>query len=174
MLSDFSVQTTIDRVHVLAELPGRIWRPVADAPLGERPAGGRPREPAARAHRLRPARCGGRGAPLLRGGECGNPFAVTARRDDEVVAAAWGWSARGGLEVADLVVAAEHRGQGIGRHVLAAVVALAQRRECTLVGVSAPADRPGAALLAAAGFALVSQGEDASTSRGPSRWFRQA
>ena len=58
------------------------------------------------------------------------------------------------------MVAAEHRGQGIGRHVLAAVVALAQRRECTLVGASAPTDGPGAALLAAVGFALVSQGED--------------
>ena len=78
------------------------------------------------------------------------------------------------LEVADLVVAAEHRGQGIGRHVLAAVVALARRRECTLVGASAPAGGAGAALLAAAGFALVSQGQDTSTSRRPSRWFRQA
>ena len=38
VLSDFSAETTIDRVHVLAELPGRLWRPVADAPLGERPA----------------------------------------------------------------------------------------------------------------------------------------
>ena len=63
---------------------------------------------------------------------------MTARRDDEVVAAAWGWSARGALEVADLVVAAEHRGQGIGRHLLAAVVALARRRDCELVGAGAP------------------------------------
>ena len=38
LLTDFVAETTIDRVHVLAELPGRVWKPVADAPLGERPA----------------------------------------------------------------------------------------------------------------------------------------
>ena len=38
MLADFSAEVTFDRVHVMAELPGRIWRSVADAPLGERPA----------------------------------------------------------------------------------------------------------------------------------------
>ena len=38
VLSDFSVQTTIDRVHVLAELPGRMWRPSPTLPLGERAA----------------------------------------------------------------------------------------------------------------------------------------
>ena len=37
LLTDFVIETTIDRVHVLAELPGRVWKPVADAPLGERP-----------------------------------------------------------------------------------------------------------------------------------------
>ena len=38
VLADFAVDVTFDRVHVLAEQPGRIWRPVADALLGERPA----------------------------------------------------------------------------------------------------------------------------------------
>ena len=122
--------------------PGRVWQPVADAPLGERPAVVGRGQPAAGAHRDRTPRRGGRRAPLLRGGDAPacpsrSPPGATARWS----AAAWGWSARGALEVADLVVAAEHRGQGIGRHLLAAVVALARRRDCELVGAGAPAWR---------------------------------
>ena len=36
-LADYTVPITVDRVHVLAESPGRIWRPIADAPFA-RPA----------------------------------------------------------------------------------------------------------------------------------------
>ena len=135
---------------MLAELPGRLWRPVADAPLGERPAVvGRGSLPLELTVSGRPDV---EAAALLSFEEetAGLPFAVTARRDDEVVAAAWGWSARGALEVADLVVAAEHRGQGIGRHVLAAVVALARRRELR-------AGRRRRAAAAAAGGALLAR-----------------
>ena len=32
-LSDYTADVTFERVHVLAEQPGRIWIPVADAPL---------------------------------------------------------------------------------------------------------------------------------------------
>src|SRR5436190_16516649 len=137
LLTDWVAETTIDRVHVLAELPGRVWKPVADAPLGERPATvGRGSLPLDLTVSGRPDV---EAAALLSFDEAtaGLPFAVTARRDDEVIAAAWGWSARGALEVADLVVAAEHRGQGVGRHVLAAVVALARRREGELAGAGA-------------------------------------
>jgi 2'-5' RNA ligase/GNAT superfamily N-acetyltransferase len=151
VLGDFDVATTIDRVHVLAELPGRVWKPIADAPLGERPAVvGRGSLPLELTVSGRPDV---EGAALLSFEEetAGQPFAVTARRDHEVVAATWGWSARGALEVADLAVAAEHRGQGIGRHLLAAVVALARQRGCEVVGAAAPAGG-GAALLRAAGF----------------------
>ena len=165
LLSDFSVETTIDRVHVLAELPGRTWRPVADAPLGERPAvvgrGSLPLDITVSGQPDVEA------AALLSFEEqtAGLPFAVTARRDDSVVAAAWGWSARGALEVADLVVAAEHRAEGVGRHLLAAVVALARRRECEVIGASAPRGGAGGALLAGAGFRLLDGPGD-----GPRRW----
>jgi len=165
LLSDWVAETTIDRVHVLAELPGRVWRPVADAPLGERPAVvGRGSLPLELAVSGRPEV---EAAALLSFEleAAGLPFAVTARRNDEVVAAAWGWSARGAIEVADLTVAAEHRGEGIGRHVLAAVLALGRRRECERVGAWAARDGGGAALLAAAGFRLL-DGDD----RGPRRW----
>jgi GNAT superfamily N-acetyltransferase len=165
MLPEFSVETTFDRVHVLAELPGRLWRPVADAPLGELAAVvGRGSLPLELDVSGRPDV---EAAALLSFDEelAGLPFAVTARRDGEVIAAAWGWSARGALEVADLVVSAEHRNQGVGRHVLAAVVALARRRECDVVGAGAPRGGGGAALLAAAGFRLLDGAAD-----GPRRW----
>ncbi|MFL6204989.1 MAG: GNAT family N-acetyltransferase [Acidimicrobiales bacterium] len=165
VLADFSAEVTIDHVHVLAELPGRLWRTIADAPLGERPAvvgrGSLPLDISVSGQPDVEA------AALLSFEEStvGLPFAVTARRDGAVVAAAWGWSARGGLEVADLVVAAEHRGQGISRHLVAAVVALARRRGCVLVGATAPRGGGGGALLAAAGFRMLDGSVD-----GPGRW----
>ncbi len=165
LLDGFALDVTFDRVHVLAELPGRVWRPVADAPLGERPAVvGRGSLPLELVESGRPDP---EAAALLSLEEesQGRPFALTARRDEQVVAAAWGWSARGGLEVADLAVAAEHRGQGIGRHLLAAVVDLARRRDCEQVGATAPRGGPGGALLAAAGFRSLTGEDD-----GPRRW----
>ena len=162
VLADLRADVTFDRVHVLAELPGRIWRPVADAPLGERPATvGRGSLPLDLVESGRPDV---EAAALLAFEEstAGTPFAITAYREGQVVAAAWGWSARGALELADLVVAAEHRGQGIGRHLVAAVDALARRRACTLVGANAPSGGAPAALLAAAGFTL----------HPPERWER--
>ena len=165
LLTDFVIETTIDRVHVLAELPGHVWKPVADAPLGERPGVvGRGSLPLELTTTGRPDV---EAAALLSFEEAtaGLPFAVTARSNGEVAGAAWGWSARGALELADLVIAAEHRGQGFGRHLLAAVVALARRRERELVGAGAPRGGGGGALLAAAGFRLLDGPAD-----GARRW----
>jgi 2'-5' RNA ligase/GNAT superfamily N-acetyltransferase len=152
VLAGFAIDVTIDRVHVLAEQPGRLWRSVAEAPLGEGPSVvGRGSLPLELVITGRPD---AEAAALLALDESpvGLPFAVTAYRDGHTVAATWGWSARGALEVADLVVSPEHRGQGIGRHLLAAVEALARRRGCSRVGTNAPGGGASAALLAAAGF----------------------
>jgi 2'-5' RNA ligase/GNAT superfamily N-acetyltransferase len=169
VLADFTAEVTIDRVHVLAEQPGRVWRPVADAVLGERPAAvGQGSLPLDLVTSGRPD---AEAAALLSFEEAtaGTPFAITAYRDGQVVAAAWGWSARGALELADLTVSREHRGQGVGRHLVAAVEALAARRGCEVVGAAAPAQGAGAALLAAAGFRqLPAAGPDI----GPRRWER--
>ena len=154
-LADFTVEVTFDRVHVLAELPGRLWHPIADSALGERGAQvGRGSLPLDLVTSGRP---GVEAAALLSFEEstAGIPFAITAYREAQVVAAAWGWSARGALELADIAVAAEHRGQGIGRHVLVAVEALARRRTCSSVGATAPPDGGAAALLSSVGFRMV-------------------
>jgi 2'-5' RNA ligase/predicted GNAT family acetyltransferase len=153
-LARFEVSVTFDRVHVLAEQPGRVWAPVADAPLAE--AGGvvgRGSLPLELSTSGRPdAEAAGLLATVAE--PAGLPYAVTARREGAVVATAWGWSGGDALEVADLVVAAEHRGQGIGRHVVAAVEALARRRGCVTVGLTAPAAGAAASLLSACGFVV--------------------
>lgn len=167
VLGDFSAQITFDRVHVLAELPGRRWRPVADSVLGQRPATvGRGSLPLDLVTSGRPD---AEASALLSFEEAssGTPFAITAYRDGHVVAAAWGWTARGVLELADIAVAVEHRGQGIGRHVVAAVEALGARRQCERVGASAPATGAAAALLAATGFRMLPPSGDGIGAR---RW----
>ena len=143
-LADYSVPVTVDRVHVLAESPGRIWGPIADAPLA-RPAvvarGGLPLEltvtrlvdpltarllahagPDADADA--DAAAGARSARGT-GGVGPRPWAVTARRDGEPVGVAHGITIGDRLEVEALVVAPEHRGQGVAHHLRAAVEHLA-------------------------------------------------
>lgn len=151
-LRDFHAEVTFDRVHVLSEQPGRIWVPIADVPLGGPPGvvgrGGLPLELSVSGRPDLEA-----AALLAVEGEAGGlPFAVTARRDGTVVAAAWGWSAGDRLEVADLVVAAAHRNQGVGRHVIAVVEALARRRGCTRTGASAPTTGAAGSLLRSCGW----------------------
>jgi 2'-5' RNA ligase len=169
-LADFESAAAFDVVHVLVEQPGRVWVPLADAPLGDRPRrigqGGIPLELAVS------GRPGPEAAALLAVDQSqpGLPFAVTARREGAVVAAAWGWSAGGALEVADLVVAAAHRGQGIGRHLLAGVEDLARRRSCTRAGATAPGGGAAASLLGACGWSIVSQPHAGSDDR--RRWER--
>ena len=54
--------------------------------------------------------------------------------------------------VADLAVAAAHRGQGIGRKLLAAVESEAARAGCDVGLIAAPGEGAAAALLAGAGW----------------------
>lgn len=172
-LADFTLDVAFDRVHVLAEQPGRRWQPVADAPLGERPAEvGRGSLPLALTTSGRPD-AEAAGLLAVAGPMPGLPFAVTARRSAMVVAAAWGWSRGPSMELADLVVSPEHRNEGVGRHVLAAVEDVGRRRGCTVLGAWAPAGGPAAALLATAGFhrsatSIVGAGTDER----PARWER--
>lgn len=170
-LADFRAEAVVDRVHVLAEQPGRVWRPIADAPLGvPQGAVGRGSLPLDLTTSGRPDP---EAAALLsvESDAGGLPFAITARRDGAVVGAAWGWTAGGRLEVADLAVAAVHRGQGIGRHLVAAVEGLAARRRCSAAGMAAPSTGAAAALLSACGWRVVPSPDAPSTEH--RRWERR-
>ncbi len=167
-LRDFSATITVDRVHVLAEQSGRAWVPIADAPLGD-PAAvvGRGSLPLELATTGRPDV---EAAALLSFEESteGRPFSVTARRDGQVVGAVWGWTNGGTMELADLVVVAEHRGQGIGRHLLNGAEAVGRRRDCVVVGAWVPRAGAAASLFASAGYLAVAAA-DAGEHR---RWHR--
>jgi len=155
VLADLTAEVAIDRVHVLAFEESRIWVPIADMPLGSGHGvvgrGSLPLEVSV-SERTDPE-----AAALfaLEGEVVGQPFAVAARRDGAVVAASWGWTSGGHLELAELVVAAAHRREGIGRHVLASVEAVARERGCIDLGTVAPPDGAAAAFLRASGWRLV-------------------
>ena len=134
-LAGYRADVTFERVHVLREGRGRVWRPVADAPFAP-PAvigrGGLPVEITA-TELVDPL-----AQLLLPGAAAPDPdrpgaWALTARREGCVVGVAHGATAGGRLEVEALVVAPPHRRQGIGGHLRAAAADLAARRDATLV-----------------------------------------
>jgi 2'-5' RNA ligase/GNAT superfamily N-acetyltransferase len=168
-LSDFRVDVAVDRIHLMGVGPSGAWRAIADAPLGgdggEVGRGSLPLE----------LRTTGRPDPeagallAVEAEPAGTPFAITARRDGAVVGAIWGWTAGARLEVADLVVAAAHRNQGIGRHLLAALEDLARRRNASVLGTSSAAGGVPGALLAGAGWGAVGEPDP----DGRRRWERR-
>jgi GNAT superfamily N-acetyltransferase len=140
-------------VHLLRQQPDHAWVPIADAPLAAPAVVGRGGVELAVTVADRPDP---EAAALLAvdgaaGGE-GRPWAVTARIGERVAGAAWGWSSGSVAIVADLAVATAHRGQGIGRKVLAAVESEAAARDCDVALIAAPGEGPAAALLAGAGW----------------------
>lgn len=176
VLADFAAEIAVDRVHVLAEAPGRVWGPIADAPLGGAGSGtvGRGSLPLDIAVTGRPDLEAAALLALDAGTAPGLPFAVTARRDGVLLGAAWGWTSGDRLEVADLVVTTTHRNEGIGRHLLAAVEGVARRRGCTALGAAAPADGAPAALAEAAGWVRApGAAADAADRPRTVRWERR-
>jgi 2'-5' RNA ligase/GNAT superfamily N-acetyltransferase len=165
-LAGWSATVTFDRVHVLREGKDHVWKPFAESSLGgggvvgrggielALSVSGRPDPEAAALLAIDGAGGGGGGAAGgdAGAGTSGTPFAVAARLDGRVAGAAWGWSSGSVAIVADLAVAAVHRGRGIGRKVLDAVEAEAVGRGCDVLLVAAPGGGPAGALLAGAGW----------------------
>ncbi|MBW3557167.1 MAG: GNAT family N-acetyltransferase [Actinobacteria bacterium] len=128
-LADYSVEATFDRVHLLEEGPGRVWRPIADIAL-ERPAvvarGGLELELAVSDH-LDP-----QAARLSHHWACGGegrvPVAITGRRQGTVVGTLTGCLDAGVAHLFELVVAPAERRQGIASHLLARFLAEAAAR----------------------------------------------
>ena len=153
-LADFNAEVVIDRVHLLREEPGRVWRPIADAAFAEPAIVGRGGLPVELTVSDQP---GPDAEPLLAtshtaSGAAVQAFTVTARREGEVVGAAQGWTRGSFGRLLALVVAEEARRQGIARHLVAAVEDLARRRGVHTLHAEA-ADSPACAgLLESAGW----------------------
>jgi 2'-5' RNA ligase/GNAT superfamily N-acetyltransferase len=147
LLGHFSMPAGFERVHVLEEQqPGRVWRPIFDAPLAA-PAGRVGEGGLALSLEV-----SARAEPVA-----GAPFSITARRDGEPVGRAWGWVAGGWAELAELVVPEAHRRTGIGRHLLAAVEHEARSRGAARIGAWADGEAA-AGLLVGAGWAATGDG----------------
>jgi 2'-5' RNA ligase len=134
-LAAYRAEVTVDRIHLLREGRGRVWRAVADAPFAP-PAvigrGGLPIE-ITETELVDPV-----AQLLLPGAAAPEPdrpgtWALTARREGCVVGVAHGAVVGDRVEVEALVVAPPHRRQGIGGHLRAALVDLAARRDASLV-----------------------------------------
>jgi len=140
-LADYRATVTFDRVHLLEERTGRVWEPLADAAFAA-PAvvgrGGLPLELSVTNEPDLDARAfSNREWPVHDVAELGpgiewrrDPFAITARRDGEVVGLADGLTGGGVAYLRGLIVGAAHRGEGIGSHLLAAFESLAAERDC--------------------------------------------
>lgn len=126
-LGDYRVEVRVERVHLLREGPGRVWEAVADAPFAAATVVGRGGLP------LDLVASDGADPEASSLAGAGRPFCVTARRDGAVVGVATGSTAGAGARLDTLVVAEGARGEGVGSHLLAAVVSLAGARECRAV-----------------------------------------
>ncbi len=145
-LADYGATLTVDRLFLLAETRDRSWEPVADMAFEPRRVVGRGGlelelvvtrllDPAARAmvEREWPAQDH---AVLEAGGEPPG-YSVVGRRGGEVVGVVRVETGPGGARLWLHLVAGEHRGLGIGSHLLAAAESEAARRgyEAMAVGV---------------------------------------
>jgi 2'-5' RNA ligase/GNAT superfamily N-acetyltransferase len=134
-LAGYRTEVTIDRVHLLREGRGRVWRPLADAPFAPPRVIGRGGLPV----EITESRLVDPLAQLLLPGTAAplpdrpGAWALTARREGCVVGVAHGATVGDRVEVEALVVAPPHRRQGIGGHLRAALEDLAARHDATLV-----------------------------------------
>lgn len=120
-LAAYVVEVTFDRVHLLEEGPGRVWRPIADAALAA-PAvigrGGLELELAV-SEQLDAITAAWLARQHPPSDADPTPLVVTARRDGAVVGTATGWVRGGSADLVQLVVDPAERRQGVGSHLLA-------------------------------------------------------
>jgi GNAT superfamily N-acetyltransferase len=147
-MAGYDVDVTFDRVHLLQEGGGRVWTPIADAPFSGPAVVGRGGLPVELAVTVQPdvevRAFAAREWPVYDRGEFGHvvlderrPFTIAARRDGEIVGMAEGWTGGGVAYLANLIVAASHRGEGIGTQLLATFESLAAERGCPRLGLRA-------------------------------------
>jgi 2'-5' RNA ligase len=134
-LSAYRATVVFDRVQLLVERrPGPRWHPLADTFFGPPAVVARGGPLAVEMVRSRLVDPDGANLLAAEGAELGWPedpdyggrdrLVVTARRAGEVVGVAAGWLTSRGWQQA-VVVASEHRAQGVGRHLQAALASAA-------------------------------------------------
>ena len=162
-LGSYRATVTFDRVTLLEETE-RSWRPLADASFGASRIvigrGSLPLElaesddldPAATAFASREWHRHDEGAygPGTRWQSA--PFAFSARRGEEIVGIATGWTGSGVAFLSELLVGAGVRGEGIGSHLLAAVEGLSRRRGCRTLALRTEAGTRAARFYEARGW----------------------
>lgn len=156
-LADYAVEVTFDRLHLLEEGPGRVWRPVADAAL-EAPAvvarGGLELELAVSDQLDVEAAASAQAWSSTSDGPV--PVAVTARRHGLVVGTVVGFVRGGVAQLAELAVAPAERRQGVGSHLLARFLAEAAGRGAHLARTTAGPGTAAEAFLLARGWSVGS------------------
>jgi 2'-5' RNA ligase len=147
-LTDFRLEFTVTRVHLLREGTDRRWEPVADAELGPPAVIGRGGLELELTRAQQPD-------PSLAQRLGDEPFCITARGEGRAVGMAAGYLTGGEGGEAVLVrldVPEAERGRGIGTQLLAAVEALAGERGCRRAIVQVPAGSRLEAFLAGRGW----------------------
>ncbi len=144
VLAGYRAEVTFEAVHLLQERRDetgrRVWHPIADAALGPVAVVGRgglelelsvgeQLDPEAKAFSEREWAVDDH---ARYGDVWPRDLAVTARRHGRVVGTAVGWTSGTSALLADLVVGAAHRGEGIGSHLVARFLAEASARGCRL------------------------------------------
>ncbi len=139
-IAAYHARVTFERVHVLQESAGRTWRPVADTHFGGSAVigrGGLPVELSVSEHPDLLAAAWAREewahhdrARLADRWSTEETFAITARREGEVVGLAEGAVRGEECHLARLIVERASRGQGVGSKLTSAVESLAAGRGC--------------------------------------------
>jgi len=156
-LARYRVAVTVTNVQLLEEGPDRVWRPLADVALsGRRVVGRGGLEVVVEAGTTLDRRAAGwlaGVAELGSDGACrpGQPLAVAARREGEVVGAAVG-TTDDELWLDAIAVDSAARRQGIGRQLLRAVEGIGLQRGCRRAFAVCPADAPARGWLQAHGW----------------------
>jgi 2'-5' RNA ligase len=170
-LADYRAEVVIDRVHLMRESRDdehhRIWRPMADAPLGDRravvgrggleleltPAGQLPVDAQRWTDEQWSAFDVERYGEVRRPNE---PIGIVARRDGEIVATAHGdvRRATGEAYLEGLMVRGDVRSEGIGVHVVAAFASLAADRGATYLTLRTQAEGRSRAFYERLGFTV--------------------
>ena len=161
-LRDFTVEVTFDRVALLEQGDGRVWRPIADVPF-ERPSvvgrGGGLEVTLDRstmlddeAQRWTAAEWAAYSHEEYGFEQDDEPFAITARRGGVVVGTASGALDEHDAHLARLIVSAGERGTGVGSRLLAATESLAAERGCRRLTLRTQAAGPARAFYESRGW----------------------